>query len=108
MQEKRRLLTSREIGRDEDSTQSLQKKLDALQIEIEAFKTNMERLNKMAQSLVARQHYDASNVEIKQVIMSCVTNLFMRRINYFLNSLSKINFYFRNKYSYSLRKFSSY
>lgn len=60
-------MISREIGKDEDSTQSLQKKLDALHFEIEAFKANMERLAKMAQSLVERQHYDASNVEIKQV-----------------------------------------
>lgn len=75
MQDKRRLLTSREIGRDEASTQSLQKKLDALHLEIEAFKANMERLNKMAQSLVERQHYDASNVEIKQVSKTCIVCL---------------------------------
>lgn len=60
-------MISREIGKDEDSTQSLQKKLDALNLEIQAFKANVEKLNKMSQSLVERQHYDASNVEVKQV-----------------------------------------
>lgn len=70
IQDKRHLLISREIGKDEDSTQSLQKKLDALHLEIEAFKANMERLAKMAQSLVERQHYDAANVESKQVCSS--------------------------------------
>lgn len=67
MQDKRRLLTSREIGKDEDSNQSLQKKLEALHLEVEAFKAHVERLAEMSKSLVERQHYDASNVEIKQV-----------------------------------------
>lgn len=60
-------MASGEVGKDEDSAKSLQKKLEGLGLEVEAFKATKEKLSKMAQSLVDRQHYDAENISSKQV-----------------------------------------
>lgn len=67
MQEKRPIVTSVEIGRDEDSAQSLQRKLEGISLEVEAFKATIEKLTKMAVNLIERQHYDAENIAKKQV-----------------------------------------
>lgn len=69
MRDKRPLLASSEVGRDEDSAQSLQRKLEALSLEVEAFKATVEKLLKMSQSLTEREHYDAKNIAAKQVIL---------------------------------------
>ncbi|XP_017780552.1 PREDICTED: spectrin alpha chain, non-erythrocytic 1 isoform X2 [Nicrophorus vespilloides] len=60
--DKKPLLESGEIGRDEDSTQSLQRKLEGINCEIEAFRITITRLSKMSQELVDRQHYDSVNI----------------------------------------------
>lgn len=67
VRDKRPLLASAEVGKDEDSAQSLQRKLEALNLEVEAFRATVERLSKMSQNLVDRKHYDAANVAAKQV-----------------------------------------
>ncbi|XP_065157650.1 spectrin beta chain isoform X3 [Atheta coriaria] len=64
--DKRPLLESGEIGRDEDSTQSLQRKLEALTCEIESFETTINKLSSNAQSIIDRNHFDSENIEKKQ------------------------------------------
>nr|XP_022910961.1 spectrin beta chain, non-erythrocytic 5 isoform X3 [Onthophagus taurus] len=60
--DKRPLLSSSEVGRDEDSTQTLQRKLEALSLEIDAYKPNINRLSSMSKSLLDRNHFDAKNI----------------------------------------------
>lgn len=66
--EKKPVLVSSEVGRDEDSTQTFQRKLEALKVEIESFAKTAEKLNATAISLIDRQHYDSDNIAAKQVI----------------------------------------
>lgn len=68
MQDKRPLLASAEVGGDEDSAQSLQKKLEALACETKAFQETIDRLSKTSKDLIDRQHFDASNIAKKQVL----------------------------------------
>ncbi|XP_025833247.1 spectrin beta chain, non-erythrocytic 1 [Agrilus planipennis] len=66
LRDKRPLLASKEIGKDEDSTQSLQRKLEGLSCEVEAFEKNVERLEIIAKKLIDRKHFDSPNVSAKQ------------------------------------------
>ena len=45
MDDKRPLLTSTDYGKDEDSVVVLLKKLDALDLDLEAFESNMQKLS---------------------------------------------------------------
>lgn len=58
---------STEIGKDEDSTQTLQRKLEALRCEIESFKATLEHLTLLSDNITERQHFDAKNVQLKRV-----------------------------------------
>ncbi|KAK9716990.1 Variant SH3 domain [Popillia japonica] len=64
--DKRPLLQSAEVGKDEDSTKSLQRKLEAIGCEVEAYKNNIARLTNMAKGLLDRNHFDAENIAAKQ------------------------------------------
>lgn len=72
LNDKRPLLASTEIGKDEDSTQTLQRKLEALSCEIEAFQTTISRLASLAQNIAERQHFDTDNVQMKQVSFASI------------------------------------
>ncbi|XP_029641431.1 spectrin beta chain, non-erythrocytic 1 isoform X3 [Octopus sinensis] len=63
MKEKLPLLTTSDLGVDEDSVQILMKKLDALERDIENFSNNIGELAAVRHSLVDRGHYDAENIQ---------------------------------------------
>lgn len=65
MREKRPLFTSSDYGKDEDSVQSLQKKLDALQRELSAFGPSIGKVDKLAAGLIERNHFDSANIKKK-------------------------------------------
>ncbi|VEN48181.1 unnamed protein product [Callosobruchus maculatus] len=65
--DKRPFLATKEVGKDEDSAQSLQRKLEALSIEVKSFQPTIQKLGKMADSLVAREHFDANNIAATKV-----------------------------------------
>ena len=65
--DKRPLLMSSEVGRDEDTTRSLQRKLEGIQCEVDAFKHIVDRLSNMAKTLTDRNHYDSDNISKRQV-----------------------------------------
>ena len=50
MREKEPLVLSQDVGKDEDSSEALLKKNEALMSDLEAFKSTMEQLNNQAQS----------------------------------------------------------
>ena len=67
MREKKPLLTSSDFGKDEDSVESLKKKLDNLGRDIINFKTTIEKLKSLSSKLSDRGHFDTENVNKKMV-----------------------------------------
>lgn len=65
--EKKPLVTSTDLGQDEDSCQALGKKLDALELDIDAFNNNLGELAALSQGLIDRGHYDSENIAKQQV-----------------------------------------
>ncbi|KAK4883333.1 hypothetical protein RN001_006652 [Aquatica leii] len=66
LSEKKPLLASSEIGKDEDSAQTLLRKLEALSCEIAGFESTIKRLAQLAHNISERQHFDMENVMKKQ------------------------------------------
>ncbi|XP_054271663.1 spectrin alpha chain, non-erythrocytic 1 isoform X2 [Macrosteles quadrilineatus] len=66
LREKRPLLTSSDFGKDEDSVQSLLKKLEGIERELSTFQTNVGRLAKLSHGLVDRGHFDSQKIGEKQ------------------------------------------
>lgn len=65
MKEKYPLLAATDFGKDEDSVQSLQKKLDALQRELASFASSVDKVDKLATGLIERHHFDSTNISKK-------------------------------------------
>ena len=70
IREKGALLTSRDFGKDEDSVQSLAKKLEGIERDMSQFQHTIGKLAKLSQGLVDRRHFDSHNITAKQV--SCL------------------------------------
>ncbi|GFT80923.1 spectrin beta chain, non-erythrocytic 5 [Nephila pilipes] len=66
IKERKPPLTSSDLGKDEDSVQSLMKKLDGLERDIHNFNSNIIRLAKLSQGLIERGHFDSENIQEKQ------------------------------------------
>ncbi|GIY06493.1 hypothetical protein CDAR_514752 [Caerostris darwini] len=66
IKERKPPLTSSDLGKDEDSVQSLMKKLDGLERDIHNFNTNIIKLAKLSQGLIERGHFDSENIQEKQ------------------------------------------
>ncbi|KAF5308651.1 hypothetical protein FQR65_LT06112 [Abscondita terminalis] len=66
LSEKKPLLASNDIGKDENSTQTLLRKLDALSCEISGFESTIKRLAQLARNISERKHFDTDNVMKKQ------------------------------------------
>lgn len=67
IREKRPLLTLSDFGKDEDSVQSLAKKLEGVERDLSQFQHTFGKLAKLAQGLVDRGHFDSHNITAKQV-----------------------------------------
>lgn len=65
MKEKRPVFASNDYGKDEDSVQSLQRKLDALQRELTSFGPSIDKVDKLATGLIERNHFDSVNIKKK-------------------------------------------
>lgn len=70
LNDKRPIVTSNEIGEDEDSTQMLQRKLDVFKCEIQTFETTIQHLKELVQN-VGSDHFDSSNISSKMVSPFC-------------------------------------
>lgn len=66
--DKRPFLATKEVGKDEDTAQSLQRKLEALSIEVKTFQPTIQRLGQVADALVEREHFDSNNIAATKVI----------------------------------------
>lgn len=74
MKEKQALLTSVDYGKDEDSVQSLQKKLDALQRELTTFTESIAKVQKLASGLIERKHFDSENIKNRNDAIQNLSN----------------------------------
>ena len=68
MNEKIPALKSTDFGKDEDSVHLLQKKLKALELDIDNFQKTIRELSKLSQNLTKRGHFDSENINKQQVI----------------------------------------
>lgn len=74
MKEKHALFASTDYGKDEDSVQTLQKKLDALQRELTTFATSVDKVDKLASGLIERNHFDSENIRNKNDAIQSLYN----------------------------------
>ncbi|KAL4238363.1 Spectrin beta chain [Mactra antiquata] len=66
MNEKIPSLTSPDLGKDEDSVQVLQKKLDTLERDINNYKSNIDELSTLSKTLLEKEHFDSENIKLQQ------------------------------------------
>ncbi|XP_014213231.1 spectrin beta chain, non-erythrocytic 1 isoform X2 [Copidosoma floridanum] len=66
IKEKQPLLTSMDYGKDEDSVQSLFKKLEGVERDLCGFTSTIENLKKLSKGLIERHHFDSKNIAYKQ------------------------------------------
>lgn len=66
IKEKHPQLTSTDYGKDEDSVQSLLKKLEGIERDLSGFRGTVENLKKLSRGLVDRNHFDSKNIAHKQ------------------------------------------
>lgn len=66
-------MASNDYGRDEDSVQTLMKKLEGIERELNTFQHTLERLAKLSMNLVNRSHFDSENILRKQVKQKKIT-----------------------------------
>ena len=69
MNDKRSLVALQEYGKDEDSTQALIKKHEAIDLEIEGYKVKIEELCAESQRLVEGGHFDHKVITEREVSM---------------------------------------
>ena len=67
LDDKHSLVALRENGKDEDSTQALIKKHEAVELEIEGYATKIAELRAESQRLVEEGHFDSETVTEKEV-----------------------------------------
>ena len=67
MTDKRSLVVLKEYGKDEDSTQALIKKHEAIELEIEGYKLTVDKLNTESQRLVQGGHFDSKTITEREV-----------------------------------------
>ncbi|XP_073969406.1 spectrin beta chain, non-erythrocytic 5 kst isoform X2 [Rhodnius prolixus] len=96
LREKKPLLTSTDYGKDEDSVQSLMKKLEGLGREISAFHQTVGRLANLSHGLIDREHFDSDNISQKQAEieskLSELDTLYKRREWHLLESRKYFHF----------------
>ncbi|XP_076644007.1 spectrin beta chain, non-erythrocytic 5 kst isoform X2 [Halictus rubicundus] len=66
IKEKYPQLTSTDYGKDEDSVQSLLKKLEEIERDLIGFENTIGNLRKLSHGLIERHHFDSKNITQKQ------------------------------------------
>ncbi|XP_046434088.1 spectrin beta chain, non-erythrocytic 1 isoform X2 [Neodiprion fabricii] len=66
IKEKRPQLASPDYGKDEDSVQTLLKKLEGIDRDLLSFKNTIDNLQKLSKGLTDRHHFDSKNIAQKQ------------------------------------------
>lgn len=66
IREKNPQVTSTDYGKDEDSVQSLLKKLEGIERDLSGFESTIVNLKKLSHGLIERHHFDSKNIGQKQ------------------------------------------
>lgn len=67
LKEKKPLVASTYLGKDEDSVTSLSRKLENIQRDLVSFESTIQKLKKLSSGLIERGHFDSANIKLKQV-----------------------------------------
>ncbi|KAL0275436.1 UNVERIFIED_CONTAM: hypothetical protein PYX00_003283 [Menopon gallinae] len=66
LKEKKPVLISPYLGKDEDSVSALSKKLEGVQRDLASFENTIQKLRKLSNGLIDRGHFDSANIKLKQ------------------------------------------
>ena len=67
MNDKKPLVAHSDYGKDEDNTQALIKKHEAVELDIEGYNTKVQELSGESQRLIDRGHFDSDTITERQV-----------------------------------------
>ena len=67
MNDKKPLLAHRQYGKDEDSTQALIKKQEAIELEIDGYSVKVAELETESQRMLRKEHFDSDTIRERQV-----------------------------------------
>ena len=78
IREKLPRVSSEDYGRDETSAQSLLRKHETFDLEMDSYRTKIKDLRKTCQELVSAKHFDAERIQKRQVMLQALLsrNLF--------------------------------
>ena len=67
MNDKKPLVAHRQYGKDEDSTQALIKKQEAIELEIDGYSVKVAELETESQRMLRKEHFDSDTIRERQV-----------------------------------------
>ena len=67
MNDKKPLVAHRQYGKDEDSTQALIKKQEAIELEIDGYSVKVADLEAESQRMLSKEHFDSDTIRERQV-----------------------------------------
>ena len=67
MNDKKPLVAHRQYGKDEDSTQALIKKQEAIELEIDGYNVKVADLEAESQRMLSKEHFDSDTIRERQV-----------------------------------------
>lgn len=75
IREKLPRVSSEDYGRDETSAQSLLRKHETLELELESYRAKVEDLRNACEDLVKAENFDAERIQRRQVIYNFVSQI---------------------------------
>ena len=67
MNDKKPLVAHKQYGKDEDSTQALIKKQEAIELEIDGYSVKVADLEAESQRMLSKEHFDSDTIRERQV-----------------------------------------
>ena len=67
MNDKKPLVAHRQYGKDEDSTQALIKKQEAIELEIDGYSVKVVEVETESQRMLSKEHFDSDTIRERQV-----------------------------------------
>lgn len=87
MNDKKPLVAHRQYGKDEDSTQALIKKQEAIELEIDGYSVKVAELETESQRMLKKEHFDSDTIRERQVT---------QHVQHHLNYCRSGNFHVKN------------
>ena len=80
MNDKKPLVAHGEYGKDEDSTQALIKKQEAIELEIDGYSAKMGEVRAESQRLLSKEHFDSETIRERQVTQNKLSRFILYTI----------------------------